>query len=140
MLAVATLPSRLILRRRQSGGAVELAGSWPPTRVADRGAVVSGADHAPAGHGEQDCERHVKQQLGDLCFGGGDLAVKLGQQPKIVGQDLAKDPADPPSAEEVPAAKELVRQARAILVGEPVCLPTTSQRLSTHRRRKHLTV
>jgi hypothetical protein len=40
---------------------------------------------APAGHGEHDGETRVAQQLGDLCFGGGDLGVKLGQQPKIIG-------------------------------------------------------
>src|SRR5829696_1736897 len=41
--AVMTLPSRLILRRGQTGGAVELAGSRPAVKITDSGAVIGGA-------------------------------------------------------------------------------------------------
>jgi hypothetical protein len=37
--AVTTLPARLVLGRGQAGGAIQLPGSRPPLRVADRGAA-----------------------------------------------------------------------------------------------------
>src|SRR5215211_7105914 len=47
--AIPTLPGRLILRRRQTGGTVELAGSRPAIKIPDRGAVVRDPNRAQPG-------------------------------------------------------------------------------------------
>jgi hypothetical protein len=69
----ATLPSRLMESSRRLPAdsywagdrpdAIQLAGTGPPRRVADRGCVVAGTDHRPAGHAGQRRERCIGQQL-----------------------------------------------------------------------------
>ena len=90
--AVAALAGRLVLHRGQPGGAVELPGAGPAGRVTDRGAVVAGPDHAPAGHGGQRRERAGRQQLGQLgSRRRRSGSSRLGQQRQVGGQHLPGD-------------------------------------------------
>ena len=97
--AVPAAAGGLLLRRGQAPGPVKLRGDWPTGWVTDRGTVVAGPHHTPAGNYGQRPERGLRQQQAVRVSGVSDLGVEVGQQRQVAASTCrATAPQGPGSA------------------------------------------